>query len=221
MLAYLPDWRFKARLGYSKLWLDGDGYLNETEFALGATWQLDKQYQLRAQARFIGVDAADSEYLRHEGEVHEQTLALKYRGPALNWSIDLTARDENRKDLEFIFFTTANPNIPRRGFTSYSHQSWRWRFKTAWQWSTKWGQSLSVAYRDARYDDPDRYVTAAGSPRRVRRETQRIDLQLETSYSINQSVAWLLRYNNLRDRSNNDDYDFNSRVVSLGIDWFI
>ncbi|NNC54642.1 MAG: hypothetical protein HKO07_02840, partial [Pseudomonadales bacterium] len=193
VFAYLPDWRLRARLGHSKLWLDGDGYLNETEYLLGATWQLDKRYRLQARTRLIDVGAADREFLRHEGKVYEQQLQLKYRGTQFNWSIDVTARDENRNDLQFIFFTSVNPDVPRRGFTSYSHESWRWRLKNDWQWSDNWRQSLSFAVRDARYDDPDIYLTSAGSPRRVLRETQRIDLQLETSYSVSDSLNWLLR----------------------------
>ena len=209
-------WGFE--LGFTEYQLGGEDYVNHRDFSFSNEFALSGNLDLMASVRITDVTSPTAQYRRYEGELRELTVGLA-GGNRLNWGVDLGYRVEDRLDETTLLVNDSGVNF--QGFRSYSRDNLQLRVRMDWDYNADWYQVLEASVRQTDYHDPDLYLTdsSQASLTALTRSADRFTLRAELGRWIGYrlKIAALVEY--LDEDANNDIYDYDSLLFSVGLDF--
>jgi len=107
------------------------------------------------------------------------------------------------------------------GYTSYSRDWIKLKGRLSWKWSENWKQQVEASVRTTEYHDSDQFLANSSDTALTeqQRSTTRVGLKTELSRKITENLDLSLRYKYIDDDANNDNYDFSSQTMSLGVNY--
>ena len=204
--------------GYTEFQLGGEDYVNHRDISFSNEFALSANLDLMVLVRFTDVTSPTAQYLRYEGELRELTVGLD-GGDRLHWGVDVGYRVEDRLDETTQLVNDSGANF--QGFRSYSRDNLQLRVRLDWDYNRDWFQVLEASVRQTDYHDPDLYLTdrSQSSLTSLTRSASRFTLRAELGRWIGYrlKIAAFVEY--LDEDANNDIYDFDSLLFSVGLDY--
>ncbi|MEE8238261.1 MAG: tetratricopeptide repeat protein [Gammaproteobacteria bacterium] len=214
-----PDrYEWGLRLGYTEFQFGGEDYVDHLDLSFSNEFELSNGLNLLASARLTDVTSPTVQYLRYEGELRDFNIGLG-GGDRLNWRVDLGYRVEDRLDETTVLVNDSGQTF--LGFRSYSRDIQRLSGRLSWDYNSYWYQVLEAGLRQTDYHDPDLFLTDSnqGSLTVLTRSADRITLRAEVGRWIGNrlKIVGLVEY--LDEDANIDIYDFDSLLLSIGLDY--
>ncbi len=212
------QYEWGLRLGYTEFQFGGEDYVDHLDLSFSNEFELSNGLDFLAAARLTDVTSPTAEYRRYEGELRDFSIGLG-GGDRLNWRVDLGFRVEDRLDETTVLVNDSGQTF--LGFRSYSRDIQRLSGRLSWDYNSYWYQVLEAGLRQTDYHDPDLFLTDSnqGSLTALTRSADRITLRAEVGRWIGNrlKIVGLVEY--LDEDSNNDIYDFDSLLLSIGLDY--
>ena len=214
-----PDrYEWGLKLGYTEFQLGGQDYVDHSDLSFSNEYAVSDRLNLMATARLTDVTSPTAEYRRYEGELRDLTIGLD-GGDRLNWRVDLGYRVEDRLDETTVLVNDSGQTF--LGFRSYSRDIQRLSGRLSWDYNNYWYQVLEAGVRQTDYHDSDLFLTDSNqsSLTALTRSADRITLRAEVGRWIGNrlKIVGLVEY--LDEDANNDIYDFDSLLLSIGLDY--
>lgn len=214
----LDETNWGLKLGYTQFQLGGEDYVDHRDLSFSKSFALRDDFDFTVTARLTDVTSPTAQYLRYEGELRDLTVGFT-GGDRVNWRVDLGYRNEDRLDETTQLVNDSGQNF--QGFRSYSRDSLQIRGRMDWDYNGYWYQVLEVSVRQTDYHDPDLFLadSSQSSLTALTRSASRLTVRAEVGRWIGNrlKIAGLVEY--LDENANNDVYDFDSLLFSIGLDY--
>lgn len=195
-------WQWDAGVRWRYLWLAGQGLQQVGTLALEGTRALERQRELRAEAQVSTIDTVDSAFEFLDGSRQQLDLSLGQPVGGGWLSTGLSWERNNRADLATgaDFFS----------FSSTRYGAWA---SGSWPLAAAWRLEPYAIYYRARYADAE---LRAGVPSGTRTDAH-LELALRARRQL--SAAWelLAEYVYIENDSNLRDFNYNQRLILLGL----
>ena len=201
----LINTRFNFSLSAKEQYLGGEHVLGNAVIGVGVShhwspWQLNYGYS------YEDIVQRDLSYRYLAGDMGRVRLGFAYRGSNANNS------------LEYTFETNRRQNLIQDGmYSDYSPQRRSLLLTHAYRFDD-FSYKVAAQFRSSDYDKPND-VASSTTTTQVLRADERALVDVALFYRL--STHWQVNagYSVLRNRSNIDEFDYQARVLSMGVSW--
>jgi len=201
------NWKLTPGLHGAFFNLGGNALYRTLVANINGSLRLKKQQRLTLAYKIEKIDEASTAYSYLSGWRHQFKAKSSWKFPEQKrLQVDYTLGLNDREDL------TSGTT-----FTSYSPLRHTVRIKGTAPLKNNLLGSLSLRYRDSRYQD----ANILSDSSQITRQEQRYDISARVSRPLNKNIELASEYRYTLNQSNLSQYDYNRHTVSAGIavDW--
>ncbi len=193
-----------AGVNFDTSQLDDEGYLQNISAEVGLIQRFRKLGHWGVNYRFREVDSLNTFYDPNSGHSEQLKLTIgSHIDSHHSWELNYRFEQDRRQDAESLAsYRSFSPDRHSLlGTWLYEQQQWR--------------LNMTLEYRDSEYQDHNLYLSGL----RVNRDDQRYKASLQAKWKFSKEWNINASLSYMNNQSNIEIYDYQQRLVKLGIAW--